>query len=85
MLVNQSAPKQLAKYTAQYETLFLNTLLPAVFENTRSISYTPSSTSNGWQSLNFSATHPIMERYNNREKLIPTFQPVRLADDILPQ
>ncbi|KAK0835009.1 hypothetical protein LTR73_001301 [Friedmanniomyces endolithicus] len=65
MLVNQSAPEQLAKYTAQYETLFLDTLLPAVFENTRSISYTPSSTSNGWQSLNFSATHPIVERYNN--------------------
>ncbi|KAK1024674.1 hypothetical protein LTR33_017868, partial [Friedmanniomyces endolithicus] len=83
MLVNQSAPEQLAKYTAQYETLFLDTLLPAVFENTRAISYTPSSTSNGWQSLNFSATHPIVELYNNRMQPISTLQPARLADSTL--
>ncbi|KAK5747008.1 hypothetical protein LTS12_022524 [Elasticomyces elasticus] len=58
-------PEALAKYTAEYETLFIDTLLPAVFENSRSISYTPSSTSNGWQSLNFSNPIPIVERYNN--------------------
>ncbi|KAI1453191.1 glycoside hydrolase family 2 protein [Annulohypoxylon moriforme] len=50
----------------EYETLFLRTLLPAVFGNSRSISYTPSSTSNGYLSLNFSNPIPITERYNNR-------------------
>ncbi|RMY96302.1 hypothetical protein D0861_00251 [Hortaea werneckii] len=64
-LVNESAPEEYPKYLKQYETVFLDTLLPAVFENTRSISYTPSSTSNGWQSLNFSNPIPIVERYNN--------------------
>ncbi|KAK3670317.1 hypothetical protein LTR78_009771 [Recurvomyces mirabilis] len=64
-LVNQSAPDQLAKYTAQYETLFLDTLLPAVFGSSHSISYAPSSTSNGWQSLDFRKAIPITERYNN--------------------
>ncbi|RMZ02582.1 hypothetical protein D0860_07149 [Hortaea werneckii] len=64
-LVNESAPEEYPKYLRQYETVFLDTLLPAVFENTRSISYTPSSTSNGWQSLNFSNPIPIVERYNN--------------------
>ncbi|KAI7278091.1 glycoside hydrolase family 2 protein [Hortaea werneckii] len=64
-LVNESAPEEYPKYLKQYETVFLDTLLPAVFENTRSISYTPSSTSNGWQSLNFSNPVPIVERYNN--------------------
>jgi beta-mannosidase len=43
----------------------LKTLGPAVFENSRSISYTPSSTSNGWQELNFSKPVPIVERYDN--------------------
>jgi len=43
----------------------LETLGPAVFENSRSISYTPSSTSNGWQELDFSKPVPIVERYDN--------------------
>ncbi|RMY54297.1 hypothetical protein D0865_04799 [Hortaea werneckii] len=64
-LVNESAPEEYPKYLKQYEKVFLDTLLPAVFENTRSISYTPSSTSNGWQSLDFSNPIPIVERYNN--------------------
>lgn len=65
ILVNNSAPEQLARYTAEYEKLFLDTLVPVVFGNSRSISYTPSSTSNGWQSLNFSNPIPIVERYYN--------------------
>lgn len=64
-LVNQSAPEELERYVKEYETLFLDTLLPAVFENSRSISYTPSSTSNGWQELDFSKSIPIVERYEN--------------------
>lgn len=51
ILVNESAPNELDRYTREYETLFLDTLVPVVFGNSRSISYTPSSTSNGWSSL----------------------------------
>jgi beta-mannosidase len=65
-LVNNSAPDQLPKYMAEYEKLFLETLSPVVFGNSRSIGYTPSSTSNGWLQLNFSNPNPITERYNNR-------------------
>ncbi|TKA32880.1 hypothetical protein B0A50_01106 [Salinomyces thailandicus] len=65
ILLNESAPEEFPRYQAEYETLFLNTLLPAVFENSRSISYSPSSTSNGWASLNFSSPIPIVERYYN--------------------
>ena len=65
ILVNESAPEQLDKYQAQYEKLFIETLAPVVFGNTKSISYTPSSTSNGWVSLNFSSPDPIVERYYN--------------------
>ncbi|KAF2765513.1 glycoside hydrolase [Teratosphaeria nubilosa] len=64
-LVAGAAPEELARYTAEYEKLFLDVLLPAVFGNSRSISYTPSSTSNGWLSLNFSNPIPIVERYLN--------------------
>jgi beta-mannosidase len=49
----------------QYETLFLDTLLRAVFSNTRSISYSPSSITNEYLSLNFSSPTPIAERYFN--------------------
>jgi beta-mannosidase len=63
--VNNSAPEELDRYHREYETLFLDTLVPAVFENSRSVSYTPSSTSNGWQSLNFNDPIPITQRYNN--------------------
>lgn len=64
-MVNESAPNELERYTAEYETLFLDNLVPVVFGNTRSISYAPSSTSNGWQSLNFSNSVPIVERDYN--------------------
>ena len=65
ILVNDSAPEEFPKYMAQYEKLFLDTLVPVVFGNSKSISYTPSSTSNGWLKLNFSAPEPIVERYYN--------------------
>ena len=52
---------------AEYETLFLDTIVPVLFGNSRSISYAPSSTSNGWLSLNFSApVQPFTERYYNK-------------------
>ena len=63
--MNDSAPNELDRYIGEYEALFLNTLVPVVFGNSRSVSYTPSSTSNGWSSLNFSNPIPIVERYFN--------------------
>lgn len=65
-IVKDAAPEQLEKYRAEYEKLFLDVLVPCVFENSRSISYAPSSTSNGWLSLNFSLPQPITERYGNK-------------------
>ncbi|KAI1211247.1 glycoside hydrolase family 2 protein [Annulohypoxylon truncatum] len=53
------------RYQQEYETLFLRTLLPAVYGNSHSISYTPSSTSNGYLSLDFNNSIPMAERYNN--------------------
>ncbi|KAH7130593.1 glycoside hydrolase superfamily [Dendryphion nanum] len=53
------------RYVAEYETLFLDTIVPVLFGNSRSISYSPSSTSNGWLELNFSRPQPITQRYDN--------------------
>ncbi|OCK75304.1 glycoside hydrolase family 2 protein [Lepidopterella palustris CBS 459.81] len=64
-LVELAAPSQLDRYVAEYEKLFLNTIVPVLFGNSRSISYSPSSTSNGYLQLNFSLPIPIVERYQN--------------------
>lgn len=52
-------------YVELYEGLFLDTLLHAVWDQTRSVSYLPSSVSNGYLSLNHSAAVPMMQRYEN--------------------
>ncbi|KAK4995050.1 hypothetical protein LTR66_005059 [Elasticomyces elasticus] len=65
LIVNGTAPEEFDRYQAEYERLFLDTLLPVVFGNSKSISYTPSSTSNGYLELNFSLPIPIVERYYN--------------------
>jgi beta-mannosidase len=54
------------KWREEYEQLFLDVLLPAVYGNTKSISYIPSSTTNGYLSLNFSLPIPMIQRYNNK-------------------
>lgn len=64
-IVYQIAPEKLDRYVKEYETLFLSTIFPAVFENSRSISYAPSSTSNGFISLNFTEAPYMQERYFN--------------------
>lgn len=66
MSANETAPEEFPRLQAEYETLFLGVLLPAVYGNSRSISYQPSSTSNGWLSLNHSAPMPMVQRYNNK-------------------
>ncbi|KAJ4422894.1 hypothetical protein N0V82_002420 [Gnomoniopsis sp. IMI 355080] len=63
--VQQQAPDQYDRYLGEYETLFINTLLPAVYENSRSITYIPSSTTNGYLTLNYSNPIPIVQRYDN--------------------
>ena len=64
--VNETAPDEYDKYLAEYEQLFLDTLLPIVYANSKSISYIPSSTTNGYLELNFSLPEPMIERYNNK-------------------
>lgn len=61
----ESDPDRFPELLAEYEKLFLTTLFPAVFENSRSISYAPSSTSNGFVSLNFTDAPYFQERYEN--------------------
>ncbi len=56
---------QYPKYLAEYEHLFLRTILPIVYGNSKSISYIPSSTTNGYSSLDFSRAEPMVERYYN--------------------
>ena len=63
--VNDTAPDEYDKYLAQYELLFLDTILPIVYANSKSISYIPSSTTNGYLELNFSLPEPMIERYEN--------------------
>jgi beta-mannosidase len=55
-----------SKWRDEYEQLFLDVLLPAVYGNTKSISYMPSSTNNGYLELDFSLPIPMIERYNNK-------------------
>lgn len=65
VLVYEQAPDEYDRYLGEYETLFINTLLPAVYGNSHSITYIPSSTTNGYLSINFSNPIPIVQRYGN--------------------
>ena len=64
--VNQTSPDEYNYYLAQYEQLFLDTIINIVYANSKSISYIPSSTTNGFLDLNFSLPKPMIERYNNK-------------------
>ncbi|KAJ5215966.1 uncharacterized protein N7498_002373 [Penicillium cinerascens] len=64
-LVQEAAPDRYSFYVGEYEKLFISLILPLVYENTRSISYMPSSTNNGYLWVNMSAPVPMAERYNN--------------------
>ncbi|KAG6009432.1 hypothetical protein E4U21_002347 [Claviceps maximensis] len=64
-MAKELAPEAFPRYLNEYETLFLHTLLPAVYGNSRSITYIPSSTTNGYQSLNLSNPIPVVQRYDN--------------------
>lgn len=64
-VANNTAPEEYPRLLAEYETLFLDTIVPIVLGNTKSISYSPSSTTNGWLSLDFSKVQPMTQRYKN--------------------
>ncbi|KAI2794568.1 Beta-mannosidase A [Penicillium oxalicum] len=64
-LAKAASPQNYSFYVGQYEKLFISTILPLVYENSRSISYTPSSTNNGYLHVNLSASVPMVERYDN--------------------
>ncbi len=65
--VNRSAPAQLGRFVGEYEALFLDTLLPAVYGNSHGLTYMPSSTNNGYLELrDRDAARPWVPRYNNK-------------------
>ncbi|GES64311.1 beta-mannosidase [Aspergillus terreus] len=63
--IKGSYPDQYAKYVGDYETLYINLILPLVYENTHSITYSPSSTTEGYLDVNLSAKIVMAERYQN--------------------
>lgn len=58
-------PASYDRLVGDYEHLFISLILPLVYENSRSISYMPSSTNNGYLEVNLSAPVPMVERYDN--------------------
>ena len=63
--VEEADPDGYSYWVGQYEELFVNLILPLVYENSRSISYMPSSTNNGFLYVDLSAPVPMGERYDN--------------------
>ncbi|KAJ5513316.1 Glycoside hydrolase superfamily [Penicillium fimorum] len=61
----QHNPPSYPRLVGDYEHLFISLILPLVYENSRSISYMPSSTNNGFLEVNLSAPVPMTERYDN--------------------
>ncbi|KAL4929078.1 beta-mannosidase mndA [Aspergillus undulatus] len=66
-LMQEADPDNYPRYLAEYEKLYISTILPLVYENTRSITYSPSSTTEGYLSVNLSDPVPMTERYNQLE------------------
>lgn len=64
-LVKEADPDNYSYWVGEYEKLFISLILPLVYENSRSISYMPSSTNNGYLYVNLSAPVPMAERYDN--------------------
>ncbi|KAL4952814.1 glycoside hydrolase superfamily [Aspergillus filifer] len=66
-LMNEADPDHYSRYVAEYEKLYISTILPLVYENTRSITYSPSSTTEGYLDVDLSAPVPMTERYEATE------------------
>ncbi|RAL17317.1 beta-mannosidase mndA, partial [Aspergillus homomorphus CBS 101889] len=65
VLVEQADPDAYPFYVGEYEKMYISLFLPLVYENTRSISYSPSSTTEGYLDIDLSAPVPMAERYSN--------------------
>ncbi|KAI5307546.1 hypothetical protein KEM55_008027, partial [Ascosphaera atra] len=52
-------------YLKSFEKLFISLAARLIYDNTHSISYTPSSTNNGYYKIDFSLEVPYIERYQN--------------------
>nr|Q9UUZ3.1 RecName: Full=Beta-mannosidase A; AltName: Full=Mannanase A; Short=Mannase A; Flags: Precursor [Aspergillus niger]CAB63902.1 beta-mannosidase [Aspergillus niger] len=63
--VKDAAPSSYSYYVGEYEKMYISLFLPLVYENTRSISYSPSSTTEGYLYIDLSAPVPMAERYDN--------------------
>lgn len=59
-------PDRYPYFVGQYEHLFITIMFTVLAENSRSISYTPSSANNGWTKIDFSLPVPMVERYDNK-------------------
>lgn len=59
-------PERYPYFLQQYEHLFITVMFTILAENSRSISYTPSSANNGWTKIDFSLPVPMVERYDNK-------------------
>jgi beta-mannosidase len=64
----ETVPQNASLYQAQFEKVQLETLLPIVWANTRSISFTPASTTNGYLSIDHKSSPHWVERYDNATK-----------------
>ncbi|KAJ5596322.1 hypothetical protein N7450_002780 [Penicillium hetheringtonii] len=64
-LIQEADPQNYSYWVGEYEKLYISLILPLVYENTRSISYMPSSTNNGYLYVDLSAPVPMAERYDN--------------------
>lgn len=64
-LIQEADPDNYSYWVGEYEKLYISLILPLVYENSRSISYIPSSTNNGYLYVNLSASIPMAERYDN--------------------
>ncbi|GAM42617.1 beta-mannosidase Bma2A [Talaromyces pinophilus] len=65
LLVYEKAPEEYPRYVGEYEKLFISLIFPLVYDNSHSISYTPTSTGNGYTKVDFSLPVPMVERYEN--------------------
>lgn len=58
-------PTDPSEFTLQYQQVFEELLIKCVYANSRSISYIPSSTYNGYLDLDFDSVRPQTPRYKN--------------------
>jgi beta-mannosidase len=58
-------PEEYYRLVGAYEKLHITLIMPLVYENSRSISYMPTSTNNGYLGIDLWGPVPMIERYHN--------------------